>query len=259
MKVFHNLARICSHFIQVWRGKLEIFKKLSQKFYAFKLSGPREDCFAVISFIATDDEMKKISEEKNTDIIKIFVDKIECLSNQIVNETCERSTIKINEKIVKVAVYNYNNFQGCFLVAYMDILFAFAKSDSIKYILYSNFKMNDILRKIIYHGNKAEQESAFKLLYQLCFDEKIAKDILDDKQLLNLIQSLTRSNDCKGILFVIENKFNKQENKINLKNKHVKISYNSKSRDYCLKLLINVKNNLTLRGFYFKKNQWLKL
>jgi hypothetical protein len=238
MKVFHNLARICSHSIQVWRGKLEIFKKLSQKFYAFKLRGPREDCFAVISFIATDDEMKKISEEKNTDLIKIFVDKIEYLSNQIVNKTCTRSTIKINEKIVEVAVYNC-----VFLVAYMDILFAFAKSDSIKYILYSNFKMNDILRKIIYHGNKAEQESAFKLLYQLCFDEKIAKDILDDEQLLNLIQSLTRSNDCKGILFVIENKFNKQENNlINLKNKHVMISYNSKSRDYCLEIKKELEN-----------------
>ena len=70
----------------------------------------------------------------------------------------------------------------------MDSLYSFAVSDDIKYLLYKNFDMRDVLRKIIYNGNKDERESAFKLLYQLCFDYDISTDIKQDTKLYDLIQ-----------------------------------------------------------------------
>ena len=109
----------------------------------------------------------------------------------------------------------------------MDSLYSFAKSDDIKYLLYNDFKMKDILQIIIYNGNKFEQESAFKLIYQLCFDDKIAKDILNDTKLFNFIRNINESKNCKGILAVIDNKFNKNKTKEtnnNSINKHIMIS-----------------------------------
>ena len=124
----------------------------------------------------------------------------------------------------------------------MDSLYSFAKSDDIKYLLYNDFKMKEILQIIINNGNKAEQESAFKLIYQLCFDDKIAKDILNDTKLFNSIQTNNESKDCKGILMVINNKFNKKI-KENNNNKHIMISYNSKSKDICLEIKKELENS----------------
>jgi len=118
----------------------------------------------------------------------------------------------------------------------MDSLYSFAVSDDIKYLLYKNFDMRDVLRKIIYNGNKSERESAFKLLYQLCFDDKISTDIKEDTKLYDLIQKTENSKTCKGILMVIDNKFNNKKENKNLQKKHIMISYNSKSREFCLEL-----------------------
>ena len=118
----------------------------------------------------------------------------------------------------------------------MDSLYSFAVSDDIKYLLYKNFDMRDVLRKIIYNGNKDERESAFKLLYQLCFDDKISTDIKEDTKLYDLIQKTENSKTCKRILMVIDNKFNNKKENKNLQKKHIMISYNSKSREFCLEL-----------------------
>jgi len=129
----------------------------------------------------------------------------------------------------------------------MDGLHSFAKSDDIKYPLYHDLKKKDILQIIIYNGNKAEQESAFKLIYQLCFDNKIAKDILNDTKLFNSIQFNTNeSKSCKGILMVIDNKFNNNKTKKTKNNnikKHIMISYNSKSRETCLEIKKELENS----------------
>jgi hypothetical protein len=112
----------------------------------------------------------------------------------------------------------------------MDSLYSFAVSDDIKYLLYKNFDMRDVLRKIIYNGNKSERESAFKLLYQLCFDDKISTDIKEDTKLYELIQKTENSKTCKGILMVIDSKKETE----NFQNKYIMISYQKKSREICL-------------------------
>ena len=117
-------------------------------------------------------------------------------------------------------------------------------------MLYNDFKMKDILEIIIYNGNKAEQESAFKLIYQLCFDDKIAKDILNDTKLFNTILQ-NESKNCKGILMVINNKTKETNVKNNNINKHIMISYNSKSRETCLEIKKELENS--------GKNVWIDI
>jgi hypothetical protein len=50
--------------------------------------------------------------------------------------------------------------------------------------------MKEILRMIVFQGNQTEQEYAFKVLNQLCFDKNIAADILNAKDLLKLMNEI---------------------------------------------------------------------
>lgn len=65
-----------------------------------------------------------------------------------------------------------------------------AVNDNIKYDIYYTYKMRDHLRVIIKKGSEGEREFALVLLNQLCFDERIAKDILQDSDLLAWITEL---------------------------------------------------------------------
>ena len=101
--------------------------------------------------------------------------------------------------------------------------------------------MKEFLTKIIQFGNEFEKEFAFKLLYQLAFDDRIAKDINNDRILYGLIEkNLEKSKNCQGIMWTINNKLNKNfeidERNIDEPNKHVMISYNKESREVCYKI-----------------------
>lgn len=121
--------------------------------------------------------------------------------------------------------------------------------------------MKEILNQIIYNGNETEQEYAFKLLYQLCFDDRIAHDIFENKKLYDLIQKQSsKQKNCDGINFVLKNKILKTSTDVDLlqfgqnqfqsktnvsdsaskenekKSNHIMISYNRESREFCLKL-----------------------
>lgn len=127
-------------------------------------------------------------------------------------------------------------------------LFTFSKSDELKYLVFNDYNMRTILNRIIYNGNACEQEYAFMLLYQLCFDDRIAKEIQDNKKLYYLITE-TKTKDCQGIVWVINNKFNQTAHQITKEiqiedNKHIMISYNRESRDICLR----IKNEIEKRG-----------
>lgn len=120
-------------------------------------------------------------------------------------------------------------------------LYQFSKSDNIKYLIYHDYKIKEILHRIIEYGNDAEKEIAFKLLYQLSFDDKIARDIMNDEAINKIIKEKSEnSKNCQGILSVIDNKFNRAIHQLsentNEENKHIMISYNSKSRQECYKI-----------------------
>jgi hypothetical protein len=75
--------------------------------------------------------------------------------------------------------------------------------------------MKDHIKKIIYNGNEVEKEFSLKLLYQLCFDDEIAKDLVTDKQIIDYLINLKKDKsvkrksllkNCNGILFMLNNK-----------------------------------------------------
>ena len=100
--------------------------------------------------------------------------------------------------------------------------------------------------KFILIGNDTEIEYALKLLHQLSFDERISKDVLNDKKLCknlrnlkdNFYSSINVQKQCEGILWLLrKKKTNNKEISGKLETiKQIMISYNRESRDIILKI-----------------------
>jgi hypothetical protein len=80
-----------------------------------------------------------------------------------------------------------------------------AANDKVKHEIYDSFNMREDLRSIIYNGTDAEIEYSLKLLLQLCFEKRVAKDVADDHDLYNKIVELEKistsdriKKNCQG-------------------------------------------------------------
>ena len=147
------------------------------------------------------------------------------------------------------------------LAELLAALYKLAVNDNLKKAIYKDHKINEYLRTIIYKGNYAEKELGIWMLYQLCFDDDVARDIECDKKLCKYIEELSTETEtgraylarkCKGILWNVISEnivvptqesdaispgqviMKTQSEKS--KNKHIMISYNRESRETCLKI-----------------------
>lgn len=110
---------------------------------------------------------------------------------------------------------------------------------------------------IILYGNLIEKEYALKLLWQLCYDQRVSNHVLNDQGLLELLKELVVSEsenenlvvNAKGLLWLL---YKDQQGAVGygtmsesklmddseIHEKHIMISYNSKSRQTCLLLKV---------------------
>jgi hypothetical protein len=96
------------------------------------------------------------------------------------------------------------------VVDIVEALYKVSMNDSVKSRVYKDMNMKVNLRGIILHGNKCEQEHAAKLLWQLCFDETVMKDVGEDKELFGFINSVLKGGqenealkrNLKGVLWM---------------------------------------------------------
>lgn len=144
----------------------------------------------LLAFVAPDSDIDKFEELK--EVIAIIIDIIEKCTHKICTESLTRIKVDVTEdpndlhETVRVTV-------GQTIWSLIELLLALthmAVNDNIKYDIYYTYKMRDHLRVIIRKGSDGEREFALVLLNQLCFDERIAKDILQDSDLLAWISEL---------------------------------------------------------------------
>ena len=70
-------------------------------------------------------------------------------------------------------------------------LYKLAVNDKLRSDIYyfNNNKFHDSLKTIIFKSNEIERKYALRLLCQLSFNEQIAKDISNDKELMEFLYS----------------------------------------------------------------------
>jgi hypothetical protein len=107
------------------------------------------------------------------------------------------------------------------IIELLNGLYRIAVNDKIKYHIYGECNMEEHLIKIVNAGNLIEKEYAFKLIYQLSFDEKISEMIRVNEQLQSALKKFAEADAlgtenelkhfrlheyCKGIKWNVENK-----------------------------------------------------
>jgi hypothetical protein len=113
----NNLCKLNLNYNEIWQDKLEIFQNLAIKYEKnLKL---KLICFIIISLLAKDDEMKKISIV-NTEIILSIVDQVKAVTKNL-KKNCKRQKIEINKELFEIA----SNQNGWHLIEVNIIFFIF--------------------------------------------------------------------------------------------------------------------------------------
>jgi hypothetical protein len=249
----------------------------------------------LIAFIADENEIKALGDMSGSKPIQTIVNLIRKLCSTLSKgeKAIKRISIQLNETdksencMIAATITKRRTMWHC--VELLNALYHMAICDEIKMEIYEKQNMKEYLRVIISNGNEIEQEYSIKLLWQLCFDKKIAHHVTDDDLLMRKLEQLrdlkgqnveSLKNVCHGILWQCENALKvlkvkqwefalKDEEKpweIALKDKevrtmpnrsishiekekHIMISYNRDAREICL----NIKKELEKQGL----NIWI--
>ena len=254
-KVIFYLSKHKYRFIQEWEevnavdilfnyaNKIKDNQNLSEIFLIIN---------ATISFIFAEKDLNK-TENIDT-VIKYFINLVKSCADMAKNRKEERIEFQQDENeinAVKPVIC-----EGWNIIEILKCLNYLSVSDSIKIDIYFKFKAKDYLRNLIYYGNEIEKNYALKLLWKLCFKKEVAEDIKNDLKLYQIIKQINDSKEtkeliqsCNGMIWLMDEKSKLHTTelipKVESKSKHIMISYNSKSREMCLK----IKNALELKGY----------
>lgn len=118
-----------------------------------------------------------------------------------------KSNLEIDNEnqIHKIACISVANTIWHF-VELTNALYHLACNDIIKYEIYETYKMSEHLRTIIDNGNQIEKEFALKMLWQLCFDERVADKVRRDENLHEKVEKLAQSRPKSSVKITTESK-----------------------------------------------------
>ena len=167
----------------------------------------------------------------------------------------------LDNKVVDcfVQVYFESNGTQTSIIVLLQALYKLAVNEKMKLDIYEkNVETKSILKVLLKKGNFAEAYYTLRLIAQLSFSEKISTDLLKDNEFMDILKNFETNFDkktddenvnlfktnCKKLTDEINwNIENLNKTKANLslidnqnKNKHIMISYNTGSRELCLKI-----------------------
>jgi hypothetical protein len=235
--------------------------------------------YMIFAHIASDEQIEALTVDNThkvvgslSKIIKKCIAPLENKTKPMRSKITYDNTADGSYSVIKC---NYNKISW-HLIELLQGLYHLAVNDSMKNKMYFEFNLSQHLRVIIYYGNQAEIEYGLKLLWQLCFDKDVARDVFEDNQLNSMLthyltvegSSVNVKKYCNGILWTIKKRVvpiiepqivsdeyrhsqqqqqqqQEQQQQQKRKKQHIMISYNSKSRAKCLE----IKKELELKGF----------
>lgn len=148
---------------------------------------------------------------------------------EIVGHLCDR-LISIEEKVQRIQLElneaNDDTREVCtltvkktiwHLIEMLDGIYNLSMNDSIKYDMFNTYRLGQYLKGIVRTGNEVECEHAVRLLWQLCFNDKVAIEVRRDTELIEKIGSFLKgetktgrksmSRVCEGVLWQMKHRF----------------------------------------------------
>ena len=251
-----SLSAASQDYKNLWRklGAMDILLKTSR----IKAS-IREYCYTAILNIADDKEIETCTEIH--DFSKALIEYLATAAAEFNAKKFNRQTRQVlNENgVQKMDVHCVKDSNGLLkgLNAVFDAFYNLSINDANKLRIYFDSSAKSSLKTVLLLGNQFERNSCLKLLSQLSFNAKVAEDLSKDTDFLSHFNSMLTSSDiglkkhCEKIMWNIKENVEKpaiaaqkqvnesQSNSVapsaNLPS-HVMISYNTASRELCLKV-----------------------
>jgi hypothetical protein len=211
-----NLTKVYDQFQEKWKkcNAVEVLLRYAEKLKEIKDN--QIAAYITLASIADDEEIDQFPD------LKLVIPQIaklikSCTKYLAQNSSKEPKRLQIqleeNGKIVNVCSVNKSGTLW-HLVELLNAIYHMAVSDKIKYDIYVTHKMCDEIKTIVLIGNQTEATFALKLLYQLCFDNRILNLVQSDSTLLSQIKKFANLNEneneaqltrnSKGIVWLIE-------------------------------------------------------
>lgn len=212
------------------------------------------------------DDKSTIDSIRIKTLIENLVYMVKFLSNKLLIEDFSTKINKQESCLLDLDSDDHLDIIEWNIIDFLRSLYRLAVNDTIKYDMYDTHLMKEYLRILVFNGNCEEKEHAIRLLWQFCFDPKIAYQVKEDKELFEYLKNLDLDKqtkgikeNCSGLIWLLlkkpnesrKEKISKWIQQSDLKeslfeeNKQIMISYNRDSRDLCLQ----VKSDLESAGF----------
>ncbi|CAF0878261.1 unnamed protein product [Brachionus calyciflorus] len=201
-----------------------------------------------LSNIASDKDIENISE------FDMAIDLLTEMTIKCAND-CDRMTTQeyLDELDNTIYYYEIKSFLDqkinatISLTGILLILYKISINNKRKIEIFKKPGLMDSLYKLIYEGNDFEKQNSLELVTQLCFDTTIFEEIRKNTQLFEFVSNLSKAENikfkklyrtCEQFLwkFKQDAKVESQLEQSQSLSRHVMISYNSASRDLCLKI-----------------------
>ena len=207
--------------------------------------------YGTIANVVSDQEIEKIPEIEQ--IIDIFVAKTcDCIQRP---DGKRELQFKDEQTVQNFNVNFVNDISGrfCSITFLLSTLYKFSVNDKIKLNIYKKSGLEEALKKLILTGIEVEKQHSIQLLAQLAFNPQANIQLNADTELVSYVNQLEKQEyfeykklkkSCQEFIWILKNE---GQNSIEsqAKQEHIMISYNTGSRDMCLK----IKKQLEQQGF----------
>ena len=217
--VLFNLSKVRPSFKEEWK-ELQIFEFLCElinfiqsKGLEFLFEAINVDFIMTISLIyAKEDDLTLLNDidECTSVIIKLMG---KCVKALELNEIPRREYNFSREEKRIVQVHYIEG--GWNILELMESLYRFSIIDNLKWRIFLDIRDN--LEIVIRYGKDSEKEFALKILYQLCFNPDISRELINDYRLIGHLKELNKSENenlvesCSGILMLCKYEEEKYE------------------------------------------------
>ena len=220
--------------------------------------------YMAIANIADDNEIEEITE------IQSSLDTFIGLTNQAANDLQNGFEKRIKQQFTDdddsrvldcdvAYVLDQTNNASVTVTGILLAIYRLSINPKSKLNIYNKTNFQPSLKTFLTLGNEIEKLYAIQVLAQLMFDSSVLADILQDKAIVNMIANLANDSTIqieklKKIAnqmvwsFEEENKkgkqsTNTQHTEANQDKQHIMISYNTGSRDLCMKIKAELEND----------------
>jgi hypothetical protein len=242
------ISKVADDYKHIWNSLSSIETLLN---FTCKNNNWKVTTYGTIANIAFDNDIEKISE------IHLIINKFTKLMSDCINNPdgkLKQQFVDDNNQVDEFDVLYKIVIESHEISAITGILFCLYRLSINEKIKLNIFKSDNFiisLKKLIFNGINVEKQYALQLLAQLCFNDQINKEINNDNELIQFLNDLETKKQidyiklqktCKELLWILKNK---SKNNDNTRKGHIMISYNTASREMCLK----IKNDLELLNF----------